>query len=104
MLTDKPHLAGTEENHELARKVKEHWENAGLDHAILTPYNVMLSYPNMDDLNYVELLDASNNTQYKSNLREPTLTPEENKTGIVPPFNAFSAPGEIYVSKMQSFP
>ncbi|XP_060586029.1 N-acetylated-alpha-linked acidic dipeptidase 2-like [Ruditapes philippinarum] len=96
MLTDKPHLAGTEQNHELARKLKEHWDNVGLDQATLTPYNVMLSYPNMSDLNYVEILDENNQTIYKSNLREPTLTPEENKTGIVPPFNAYSAPGDIY--------
>ncbi|XP_053400841.1 N-acetylated-alpha-linked acidic dipeptidase 2-like isoform X2 [Mercenaria mercenaria] len=96
MLTDKPHLAGTEGNHELARKLKEHWENVGLDQTTLTPYNVMLSYPNMSDLNYVEIIDENNDTIYKSNLREPALTPEENKTGIVPPFNAYSAPGDIY--------
>lgn len=98
MLTEKPHLAGTEENYRLALNVKNDWERSGLDHVTLTPYKVLLSYPNMNDLNFVELLDANNVTMYKSALREPVLTPEENKTDIVPPFNAYSAPGDIYVS------
>ena len=63
----------------------------------LTPYEVLLSYPNMSDLNYVELLDENGAQVYKSPLTEPFLTPEENKTGVVPPFNAFSAPGDIKV-------
>jgi hypothetical protein len=98
MLTENPHLAGTEENLNLARELKKHWEDVGVDHVTLTPYRVLLSYPNMSDLNYVELLNENNVTKYKSNLTEPVLTPEENKPGVVPPFNAYSAPGDIYVS------
>lgn len=96
MLTELPHLAGQEQNYKLALKVKEHWLTSGLDHVTLTPYEVMLSYPDPDDPNYVELLSERNETVYKSNLTEPVLTPEENKTGVVPPFNAYSAPGDIY--------
>ncbi|XP_052768673.1 N-acetylated-alpha-linked acidic dipeptidase 2-like [Mya arenaria] len=95
MLTEKPHLGGTDENHELGRKLKEFWEENGLDHVVLAPYKVQLSYPNMSNLNYVELLDDQGNSMYKSNLTEPILTPEENKTGVVPPFNAYSPPGDI---------
>lgn len=96
MLTEKPHLAGTDENYLLASRLKDHWEKVGIDHVTLTPYKVLLSYPNMNDLNYVELIDENNATIYKSNLTEPVLTPEENKTDVVPPFNAYSAPGDIY--------
>ena len=99
MLTEKPHLAGTKENNDLAFKLKEFWEEAGLDHVTLAPYNVMLSYPNMSNLNYVELLDGNNATVYKSNLTEPILTPEENKTNVVPPFNAYSPPGDVQVNQ-----
>lgn len=95
MLSNKPHLGGTEPNHELARIIKERWEKVGI-HVTQTPYHVLLSYPDMSDLNYVELLNEKNGSVYKSDLREPILTPEENKTGIVPPFNAYSAPGDIY--------
>ncbi|KAH3853007.1 hypothetical protein DPMN_095530 [Dreissena polymorpha] len=90
-----PHIAGMETSHELARMLKGFWENAGLDHVTLTPYNVLLSYPNMSDLNFVALLDENNNTVYKSNLTEAILTAEENTTNVVPPFNAFSYPGDI---------
>ena len=51
-----------------------------MDHVSLTPYNVLLSYPNMSDLNYVELLDENGSHVYKSELTEAILTPEENKT------------------------
>lgn len=96
MLTQNPHLAGEKQNYFLARKIKEHWDKVGLDHVTLTPYKVLLSYPNMSDLNYVELLDERNQSRYKSDLREPVLTPKENNTDVVPPFNAYSAPGDIY--------
>ncbi|XP_052768722.1 N-acetylated-alpha-linked acidic dipeptidase 2-like isoform X2 [Mya arenaria] len=96
MLANLPHLAGQKENEDLGRKLKTMWEEAGLDHVTLTPYHVLLSYPDMNDLNYVELRNATNSTVYKSPLREPVLTPEENKTGVVPPFNAYSAPGDIW--------
>lgn len=96
-LAEFPHIAGTEANHALARMLKGFWEKAGLDSVTLTPYNVLLSYPNMSDLNFVELLDGNNRTVYKSNLTEAILTPEENKTNVVPPFNAFSYPGDIKV-------
>ena len=51
----------------------------------------------MSNLNYVELLNENGTTEYMSDLREPILTQEENKTGVVPPFNAYSAPGDIKV-------
>ncbi|KAL4238330.1 hypothetical protein ACF0H5_003040 [Mactra antiquata] len=93
-LTSRPHLAGTDGNNVLARHLKTAWEEAGLDHVTLTPYDVLLSYPNMSDLNYVALLDDNDTIQYKSDLREPALT-NENQTEVVPPFNAYSAPGDI---------
>lgn len=95
ILTDKPHLAGTEANHELARKLKAFWEENGIDHVTLAPYQVLLSYPNMSNLNFVEILDDKGRSVYKSNLTEPILTPEENKTDVVSPFNAYSPPGDV---------
>ncbi|KAH3853003.1 N-acetylated-alpha-linked acidic dipeptidase 2-like [Dreissena polymorpha] len=94
MLTEKPHLAG-EQSTELGKVLQKRWLEDGLDHVTMTPYYVLLSYPNMSDLNYVELLNG-NTIMYKSNLTEPTLTPEEDKPGVVPPFNAYSAPGDVY--------
>ena len=97
MLTEKPHLAGQEENAELAKNLSAFWTKHGIDQVTITPYKVMLSYPNMSAPNYVELLDANGTQQYKWNSTEPFLTPEENKPGVVPPFNAYSAQGDIRV-------
>lgn len=97
MLSERPHLAGTEQNLELARRLTTFWTEQGLDQVMLTPYDVMLSYPNMSDPNYVELLDGNNSQVYRSNFTEAILTPQEDKPGVVPPFNAFSAPGDIKV-------
>lgn len=97
MLTEKPHLAGTAENDDLATEIKAFWESVGFDHVTLAPYEVLLSYPNMSNLNFVEILDANDSTVYKSNLTEPILTPEEDKPNVVPPFNAYSPPGDVQV-------
>ena len=97
MLSSMPHIAGKQRNHELAINLTNFWTDQGLDHVALTPYDVLLSYPNMSNLNYVELLDANGTEVYKSNLTEPILTPDENKTGVVPPFNAYSAADDVKV-------
>ena len=93
-----PHSAGTERNLALARHLTRFWKQHGFDHVALTPYDVLLSYPNMSNLNFVELLDADGKQVYKSELTEPILTPDENQTGVVPPFNAYSAPGDVKAS------
>ena len=97
-LSEKPHLAGQEQEAELAQYLSDFWKNNGLDQVTITPYEVLLSYPNMSNLNFVELQDENGTVKYKSPLREPVLTPEENKTGVVPPFNAYSAPGDVKVN------
>ena len=97
MLSKKPHLAGTVNNLDLARHLTSFWKEHGLDQVAMTPYQVLLSYPNMSDLNYVELLDEKDARIYKSNLTEAILTPAEDHPGVVPPFNAFSAPGDLKV-------
>ncbi|KAL3873961.1 hypothetical protein ACJMK2_037036 [Sinanodonta woodiana] len=94
-LTNEPHLAGTPADKRQAEELRDFWLNAGLDHVTITPYKVLLSYPNSTEPNFVELL-SDNHTLYKSPLHEAIIRPEENKTDVVPPFNAYSAPGDEY--------
>ena len=57
MLTEKPHLGGTEQNHELGRKLKVFWEDAGLDSVVLAPYQVhMAPRKHWATANYISLL------------------------------------------------
>ncbi|KAI8502654.1 hypothetical protein Bbelb_193560 [Branchiostoma belcheri] len=57
ILTEKPHMAGTQGGYELAEYVRRTWEDQGLDSAHIDPYDVLLSYPDPDKPSYVALLD-----------------------------------------------
>jgi N-acetylated-alpha-linked acidic dipeptidase len=97
ILSKNPHIAGSPRNKFLAEMIKDRWEEAGLDDVKLTPYDVLLSYPEKSDPNFIELLDGRGQTLYRSPLTEAILTPGENQSDVVPPFNAYSAPGDIQV-------
>lgn len=55
--TEFPHLAGTEQNLLLAKKIQTQWKKFGLDSANLVHYDVLLSYPNETNANYVSIVD-----------------------------------------------
>ena len=56
--TISPHLAGTEQNLLLAKKIQTQWKKFGLDSANLVHYDVLLSYPNETNANYVSIVDG----------------------------------------------
>ncbi|KAK3092472.1 hypothetical protein FSP39_003224 [Pinctada imbricata] len=97
-LSELPHLAGTPADYTQAKELVDFWSSVGLDETFLTPYDVLLSYPNNDDesqMNRLFVYDDNGQTVWQSDLREPILHPSENKSDVVPPFNAYSAPGDI---------
>lgn len=55
--TKLPHLAGTEQNLLLAKKIQGQWKEFGLDSAELVNYDVLLSYPNEKQPNYISVID-----------------------------------------------
>lgn len=55
--TKLPHLAGTEQNLVLAKKIQAQWKKFGLDSANLVHYDVLLSYPNETNTNYISIVD-----------------------------------------------
>ncbi|XP_003415628.2 N-acetylated-alpha-linked acidic dipeptidase 2 [Loxodonta africana] len=91
--TKLPHLAGTEQNLLLAKKIQTQWEKFGLDSAKLIPYDVLLSYPNKTNANYISIVDEHGTEIFKTSYVELTPDGYENVTNIVPPYNAFSAQG-----------
>ncbi|KAL6091460.1 hypothetical protein STEG23_018295, partial [Scotinomys teguina] len=88
-----PHLAGTEQNLLLAKKIQTQWKRFGLDSANLVHYDVLLSYPNETNANYVSIVDEHGVEIFKTSYFEPPPDGYENVTNIVPPYNAFSANG-----------
>nr|XP_022328754.1 N-acetylated-alpha-linked acidic dipeptidase 2-like [Crassostrea virginica] len=102
-LTEFPHLAGTDADYQQARELHDFWKSVGLDEAFITPYDVLLSYPNTTDpsvMNRIFVYDNNDAIQWESELYEPILHPSENKSGVVPPFNAYSAPGNVTSSEL----
>ncbi|CAH6777423.1 N-acetylated-alpha-linked acidic dipeptidase 2 [Phodopus roborovskii] len=91
--TKLPHLAGTEQNLMLAKEIQTQWKKFGLDSANLVHYDVLLSYPNETNANYVSIVDEHGLEIFKTSYLEPPPDGYENVTNIVPPYNAFSANG-----------
>lgn len=89
-----PHLAGTEQNLLLAQKIQNQWKDFGLDKAELVHYDVLLSYPNETNPNYISIIDEHGTEIFNTSLSERPPEGYENFTDIVPPYNAFSAKGE----------
>ncbi|KGL82026.1 N-acetylated-alpha-linked acidic dipeptidase 2 [Tinamus guttatus] len=91
--TKLPHLAGTEQNLFLAKQIQGQWKEFGLDSTELVHYDVLLSYPNEMQPNYISIIDDQGNEIFNTSFFEPPPQGYENITGILPPYNAFSAQG-----------
>lgn len=59
--TRTPHLAGTVQNFELAKQIHAQWKEFGLDSVELSHYDVLLSYPNKTQPNYISIIDEDGN-------------------------------------------
>ncbi|XP_033833338.1 N-acetylated-alpha-linked acidic dipeptidase 2 [Periophthalmus magnuspinnatus] len=92
--TQLPHLAGTEQNLKYAKQIQKEWQDFGLDSVDLVHYDVLLSYPNKTQPNYISIVDSLGNEIFKTSLAEPVPEGYEDVSDIVPPYNAFSAKGQ----------
>lgn len=92
--TQLPHLAGTEQNLKYAAQIKEEWQNFGLDSVDLVHYDVLLSYPNKTQPNYISIVNELGNEIFTTSLEEPVPEGYENISDIVPPYSAFSPQGQ----------
>ncbi|XP_061058716.1 glutamate carboxypeptidase 2 isoform X2 [Eubalaena glacialis] len=88
-----PHLAGTEQNFQLAKQIQSQWKEFGLDSVELAHYDVLLSYPNKTHPNYISIIDEDGNEIFNTSLYEPPPPGYENVSDVVPPFSAFSPQG-----------
>ncbi|CAK8684045.1 unnamed protein product [Clavelina lepadiformis] len=94
-LTKKPHLAGSNQDEDvLVDFIKQTWENY-LDKVEVFPYNILLSFPNSSDLNYVGIRYPNGSIMNKSNSIEKPLTENEKNQDVIPTFNAYSPAGDV---------
>jgi N-acetylated-alpha-linked acidic dipeptidase len=91
VLTAEPHHAGTPVNAEYAEYIAERLREFGFDEIIMNRYEVLLPRPTQRD---VRLLAPE---RYRLMLEEPPLQPDPDtrKSGVLPPFNAYSADGDV---------
>ncbi|KAK0140588.1 N-acetylated-alpha-linked acidic dipeptidase 2 [Merluccius polli] len=89
-----PHLAGTKQNLVYAEQIKEEWLSFGLDSVEMVPYDVLLSYPNKSQPNYISIVDQLGNEVFNTSLAEPVPQGYEGVADIVPPYSAFSPKGQ----------
>ncbi|XP_031716346.1 N-acetylated-alpha-linked acidic dipeptidase 2 isoform X1 [Anarrhichthys ocellatus] len=89
-----PHLAGTEQNLRYAEQIRKEWLEFGLDTVEMVPYDVLLSYPNKSQPNYISIVDEFGSEVFNTSLAEPVPEGYEDVSNIVPPYSAFSAKGQ----------
>lgn len=94
-LTKNPHLAGTKHNNALADQIARLWKSYGFDSVEKVLYNVLLSYPDINKPNKVELLDANKKVIFKSKHKEDILRPEDRHDDFIPMYNSFSPNGTV---------
>jgi len=57
-----------------------------------------MSYPDLADPSRVVVYDVRDNTTvFMSQLREKVLRPDDNQTGVVPPYNVYAPSGIVTV-------
>ena len=98
-MSSKPHIAGREQDEVvLVDWIRDRWESSGLDSVRVYSYDVLLSYSNQTDSNYVAIV---NDTGYESDVsqrQELVIDDEQNNPNVVDPFNAYSSGGIMEVN------
>jgi hypothetical protein len=99
-LSSKTTLSGTAEDLESAKKLKDMWENAGLDVVRIQDYEVQLGYPNTSKPNRVSVMNMQNGSvAFESIVRETNRTEGDPTGDFVQPYLIYCKPGVVTVSK-----
>lgn len=77
------------------------WQSS-LHGAKIYNYTVLLSYPNASDPNYISIMSADGVESHQSEKVEKILSPDQNDSTVVNPFNAYSPSGVIVVSYLEN--
>ncbi|KAK3578650.1 hypothetical protein CHS0354_002952 [Potamilus streckersoni] len=91
--TSRQRLTGTDGVHELVQHIAQQWKDNGLDKVEVTPYEVLMSYPNTTNPNRVEIVVDNGDAVFTSAFVEKPLDADGNQSDIIPPYNAFTPAG-----------
>ncbi|KAL3881662.1 hypothetical protein ACJMK2_028072 [Sinanodonta woodiana] len=91
--TSKQRLAGTDNVKELVQHIAQQWRDHGLDKVEITPYDILMSYPNTTKQNRVEIVVSGGSPVFTAALVEKPLDADGNQSDIIPPYNSFAPAG-----------
>uniref|UniRef100_A0A3B4AFD9 Aminopeptidase NAALADL1 n=1 Tax=Periophthalmus magnuspinnatus TaxID=409849 RepID=A0A3B4AFD9_9GOBI len=96
-LTKVPHMATTEGDEQTVQFMLKRWKDSesGLDEAWREEYSVYLSFPDPKNPNKVTVVNASNAVLHTVREKEINYTSDQNDPNVVPPYAAYSPPGNI---------
>ncbi len=81
-----------------ANKIVKRQTNKTKSVLLCSFFQVLLSYPDEDDDKVIFILDSNGATVFESQTAEKILHPSMNQSHVVPPFNAYSPPGDVQVN------
>ncbi|XP_005351841.1 N-acetylated-alpha-linked acidic dipeptidase-like protein [Microtus ochrogaster] len=94
-LSKEPHVASSPRDEALVRLLLERWQDTatGLDSAKSYEYNVLLSFPNRDQPNVVEVVGPDGTVLHSFVPREKNLTGEQGEPNVLQPYAAYAPAG-----------
>ena len=81
MLTELPHIAGSDQNNKLASTIHDTWKQLQLDKVEEIQYNVLLQYPNDTNPNKFQIVGVDGKVIFDAPTAqlEPAVTDDEKK-------------------------
>ncbi|KAL3881664.1 hypothetical protein ACJMK2_028074, partial [Sinanodonta woodiana] len=93
--TSKQRLAGTENVKAMVKHIAQQWRDHGLDKVEITPYEVLMSYPNITNPNRVEIVMDDGVPVFTSAFVEKALDEDGKQSDIIPPYNSWAPAGMV---------
>ncbi|MFH4977960.1 hypothetical protein AB6A40_004669 [Gnathostoma spinigerum] len=75
--TKEPHVAGTAANERVAMRIADVWKSSGLQDVHFVEYDVLLSYPDYEQPNTMQIVDSAGKSVYTSKGVSPIIIPDE---------------------------
>jgi N-acetylated-alpha-linked acidic dipeptidase len=91
LLTERPHVAGSDRDHELAEWTRDRWREFGLEDVSIVEHDALLPYP--DEVS----VEMTAPRRWRASMREDPIPgdPATAATDVGTPYLAYSASGEV---------
>jgi len=94
-LTEKPHVAAKKQDKKILDMLETSWKKAGLDSVSRSTYNFLLSFPDKQNPNKINLYDEKDKKVWSSKHKEDDLLPEDADEDFLHAFHGMSPKGTV---------